>query len=240
MAYAAIIIGGSGAIASALRQTLLKDDTYQQIWVFSQSQPPTTLSTKVSWKVTQYTQNAISAVLTTCLPDSLPVQKVFICNGRLHDGEIKPEKRLEQFTADNYQAIMESNTVVPMLWVQALLPYLKQEQSCQLVVFSARVGSINDNQLGGWYSYRASKAALNMLLKTAAIEYKRRASNVSMIAFHPGTTDTALSRPYQQNVPAEKLLTPAFVAEKLLSILAELPAETTLRFIDWQGKKIDW
>ncbi|MDT8311964.1 MAG: SDR family NAD(P)-dependent oxidoreductase [Methylophaga sp.] len=240
MAYAAIIIGGSGAIASALRQALIKDDACQQIWVFSRSQPPATLSTKVSWQITQYTQNAIAKALAACLSDSLPVQKIFICNGRLHDGEIKPEKRLEQFNADNYQAIMHSNSIVPMLWVQALLPYLKSPKACQLVVFSARVGSIGDNHLGGWYSYRASKAALNMLLKTAAIEYQRRAPNVSMIAFHPGTTDTPLSRPYQQNVPAEKLLTPTFVAEKLLTILDNLPATETLRFLDWQGKKIDW
>lgn len=240
MNYAAVIIGGNGAIASDLRQALIKDDACQKIWVFSRSQPPATLPTKVSWHVTQNTQDAICKALTACLADSLPVQKVFICNGRLHDGEIKPEKRLEQFNADNCQAIMHSNAIVPMLWVQALLPYLKSAQSCQLVVFSARVGSIGDNHLGGWYSYRASKAALNMLLKTAAIEYQRRAANVSIIAFHPGTTDTPLSRPYQQNVPAGKLLTPAVVAEKLLTMLNSLPAAETLRFVDWQGKKIDW
>ncbi len=195
---------------------------------------------KIRWQTVEYSQSAIKTALADCLTDGVPVQKVFICNGRLHYAELKPEKRLEQFNAEDCQAIMHSNSIVPMLWVQALLPYLKSQQSCQLVVFSARVGSIGDNHLGGWYSYRASKAALNMLLKTAAIEYQRRAPNVAMIAFHPGTTDTPLSRPYQQNVPAEKLLTPAFVAEKLLTILENLPAAETLRFLDWQGKKIDW
>ncbi|HET8807542.1 MAG TPA: SDR family NAD(P)-dependent oxidoreductase [Methylophaga sp.] len=240
MAYAAIIIGGSGVIASALRQALLSDDDCQQLWLFSRSPPPTGLAAKIRWQTVEYTQSAIKTVLADCFPDSVPVQKVFICNGRLHDADIKPEKRLEQFNAEDCQAIMHSNSIVPMLWVQALLPYLKSAQSCQLVVFSARVGSIADNHLGGWYSYRASKAALNMLLKTAAIEYQRRAPNVDMIAFHPGTTDTPLSRPYQQNVPVEKLLTPAFVAEQLLTILENLPDGETLRFVDWQSKKIDW
>ncbi len=240
MAYAAIIIGGSGAIASALRQALLSNDDCQQIWLFSRRLPPAALPSKIRWQTVEYTQSAIKTALADCLPDSLPIQKVFICNGRLHDAQLKPEKRLEQFNAEDCQAIMHSNSIVPMLWVQALLPYLKSAQSCQLVVFSARVGSIGDNHLGGWYSYRASKAALNMLLKTTAIEYQRRAPNVAMIAFHPGTTDTPLSRPYQQNVPADKLLTPAFVAENLLTILDNLPAAERLRFLDWQGKKIDW
>ncbi len=240
MAYAAIIIGGSGAIASALKQALLIDDDCQQIWLFSRSQSPAGLPTKIRWQTVEYTQSAIQTALAVCLPDSVPVQKVFICNGRLHDAELKPEKRLEQFNAEDCQAIMHSNSIVPMLWVQALLPYLKSHHSCQLVVFSARVGSIGDNHLGGWYSYRASKAALNMLLKNAAIEYQRRAPNVSMVAFHPGTTDTPLSKPYNKNVPADKLFPPALVAEKLLSILEHLPPRETLRFLDWQGKKIDW
>ncbi|HSG92143.1 MAG TPA: SDR family NAD(P)-dependent oxidoreductase [Methylotenera sp.] len=240
MAYAAIIIGGSGAIASALRQALLSDDDCQQIWLFSRSQPPAALPAKIRWQTVEYKQSAIQTALADCLPDSVPVQKVFICNGRLHDGELKPEKRLEQFNAEDCQAIMHSNSIVPMLWVQALLTYLKQPEPCQLVAFSARVGSIGDNHLGGWYSYRASKAALNMFLKTAAVEYQRRAPNVSLVAFHPGTTDTPLSKPYNKNVPADKLLPPALVAEKLLTILADLPAVKTLRFIDWQGKSIDW
>ena len=240
MAYSAMIIGGSGAIATALRQNLAQDADCQQIYVFSRQQPSEDLPDKVIWQTLEYTQPAIASVLADNLAESLPIQKVFICNGRLHDAGLQPEKRLEQFNAEDCQSIIHSNALVPMLWVQALLPYLKHAQPCQLVVFSARVGSISDNHLGGWYSYRASKAALNMLLKTAAIEYQRRAPNVSLVAFHPGTTDTPLSRPFQKNVPVEKLLTPTFVAERLLTILNQLPAVGTLRFIDWQGKVIEW
>lgn len=240
MAYSAVIIGGSGAIATALRQSLIQDADYQQIYVFSRQQPSKGLPDKVIWQTLEYTQPAITSVLADNLAETLPIQKVFICNGRLHDADLQPEKRLEQFNAEDCQSIMHSNSLVPMFWVQALLPYLKQTKPCQLVVFSARVGSISDNHLGGWYSYRASKAALNMLLKTAAIEYQRRAPNVSIIAFHPGTTDTPLSRPFQKNVPAEKLLTAECVAKRLLNILTTLPATNTLQFIDWQGKSIEW
>ena len=112
--------------------------------------------------------------------------------------------------------------------------------NCQLIIFSARVGSIKDNHAGGWYSYRASKAALNMLLKTTAIEYARRAKQVKLIAFHPVTTDTPLSRPYSANVPEDKLFSPDFVADRLFEILKNLPADGELSFVDWQGKSIKW
>lgn len=240
MAYAAIIVGGNGAIASALIKTLKDDPDCQKIAVFSRGHAPQDLDDKVQWQTLEYSKEAINTALSESLSDKLPIQKVFICNGRLHDTGIKPEKRLEQFDAEFSQQILYSNSIVPMLWVQAMLPHLKSQKSCQLVVFSARVGSIGDNNLGGWYSYRASKAALNMLLKTSAIEYQRRAPNVSIIAFHPGTTDTPLSRPYQQNVPIEKLLSPVFVAEKLLALLKTVPASNELQFLDWQGQKIEW
>ena len=109
-----------------------------------------------------------------------------------------------------------------------------------MVFLSARVGSINDNRMGGWYSYRASKSALNMLLKTAAIEYARRAKNVKLIAFHPGTTDTALSKPYQKNVAKGKLFKPDFVARQLLSLVAKTPVDGTLSFLDWDHQAVDW
>jgi NAD(P)-dependent dehydrogenase (short-subunit alcohol dehydrogenase family) len=127
-----------------------------------------------------------------------------------------------------------------MLWIKFLTPYLSSKAPCKLVVFSARVGSISDNNLGGWYSYRASKAALNMMLKTAAIELARRAKNIKIIAFHPGTTDTPLSRPFQKNVPDEKLFTCNFVATQLLNIIENIEIDGKASYLDWQGKAIQW
>ena len=127
-----------------------------------------------------------------------------------------------------------------MLWIQKLTPVLTGKSPCTFVLFSARVGSISDNRLGGWYSYRASKAALNMMVKTAAIELARRAKNIKLIAFHPGTTDTPLSKPFQKNVPESKLFSAEFVAKQLLEIVEKTPHDQMASYLDWQGEKINW
>ncbi|QIR13686.1 SDR family NAD(P)-dependent oxidoreductase [Shewanella aestuarii] len=189
------------------------------------------------------------------------IAKVFICNGILHDiapeldaqvasnqqqslnqtPSIKPEKRLEEINSANLMQVFHTNSVIPTLWLQALIqPLSRQKQRCDIVLLSARVGSISDNHLGGWYSYRASKAALNMLIKTAAVEYARRAKQVKLVAFHPGTTDSPLSKPFQANVPAGKLFSAEFVAERLAGILTTLPIDGEASFIDWQGNSISW
>lgn len=170
----------------------------------------------------------------------LPITQVFICNGILHAENIQPEKRLEDFNPIAFNKIMEINALIPLLWIKYLTPLLKNKLTCKLVVFSARVGSISDNTLGGWYSYRSSKAALNMMLKTAAVELARRAKNIKIIAFHPGTTDTSLSKPFQKNVASNKLFTPEFVAQQLLSIMQNVEVDQTASYIDWEGKKVDW
>jgi NAD(P)-dependent dehydrogenase (short-subunit alcohol dehydrogenase family) len=169
-----------------------------------------------------------------------PITRVFVCNGILHSQNIKPEKRLEDFDAQAFIDVITSNSLTPMLWIQKLTPLLIGKSPCKFVIFSARVGSISDNRLGGWYSYRASKAALNMMVKTAAIELARRAQNIKLIAFHPGTTDTPLSKPFQKNVPANKLFTAEFVAKQLLDIVEETPLDQTASYLDWQGDTIDW
>jgi NAD(P)-dependent dehydrogenase (short-subunit alcohol dehydrogenase family) len=127
-----------------------------------------------------------------------------------------------------------------MLWIQQLVPILSSKKTTKIVVFNARVGSISENQLGGWYSYRTSKAALNMLLKTLAIELARRSPNIKLISFHPGTTDTPLSKPYQKNVPIKKLFTSNFVAHQLLNIIEDIEVDGKTSYIDWQGKTINW
>lgn len=171
------------------------------------------------------------------------IDRVVIALGVLHREEapaLAPEKRLEQVSSQQWQHSFTVNTLLPGLWVSRILPLVKGEKPCVISVLSARVGSIGDNRLGGWYSYRSSKAALNMFLKTAAIEYARRAPNVKLMAFHPGTTDTALSRPFQANVAPEKLFSPRFVAQQLHTIMQAQRADGELSYLDWQGKPIPW
>lgn len=191
--------------------------------------------------VTDYNSSSISAAIRKInVEEHLPITRVFICNGILHTSDIKPEKRIEEFNTDAFQQIMTANAVVPMLWIKKLIPLLTSKSPCKIVVFSARVGSISDNQLGGWYSYRASKAALNMMIKTASIELARRAKNIKIIAFHPGTTDTPLSRPFHKNVPTGKLFTCEYVAQQLLNIVEKTPIDQTASYLDWHGDTINW
>ncbi|MBA6380068.1 MULTISPECIES: SDR family NAD(P)-dependent oxidoreductase [unclassified Colwellia] len=185
-------------------------------------------------------QSIDNAIAELVAHSELPISQVFVCNGILHSDKFQPEKRLEDFDAQAFEQVISANTLTPMLWVQKLTPILTRKSPCKFIVFSARVGSINDNKLGGWYSYRASKAALNMMLKTASIEFARRAKNIKLISFHPGTTDTPLSKPFQKNVPADKLFTSEFVAKQLLTIVADTPIDHTLSYLDWQGKSINW
>lgn len=185
-------------------------------------------------------QSIDMAIKALAAHSELPITQVFVCNGVLHSDSFQPEKRLEDFDALAFNQVIMANTLTPMLWVQKLTPILTGKSSCKFVVFSARVGSISDNNLGGWYSYRASKAALNMMLKTAAIELARRAKNIKIISFHPGTTDTPLSKPFQKNVPANKLFTSEFVAKQLLEIVKITQVDHTASYLDWQGKTIDW
>jgi NAD(P)-dependent dehydrogenase (short-subunit alcohol dehydrogenase family) len=180
------------------------------------------------------------AVAELSVLDKAPISRVFVCNGVLHNDNIQPEKRLEDFDAQAFLQVITSNTLTPMLWIQKLTPLLTGKSPCKFVLFSARVGSISDNRLGGWYSYRASKAALNMMVKTAAIELARRAKNIKLIAFHPGTTDTPLSKPFQKNVPVNKLFSAEFVAKQLLNIVENTPLDQTASYLDWQGESINW
>lgn len=191
--------------------------------------------------VNDYTESEINkAVNNIKAVASCPVAHVFICHGILHNENCQPEKRLEDFSASMFTEIVTANTVTPMLWLKHLTPIITGKTPCKIVVFTARVGSISDNRLGGWYSYRASKAAMNMLLTSAAVELSRRAKNIKLISFHPGTTDSPLSKPFQKNVPEGKLFTPEFVAKQLIGIVENTPVDGKASYVDWQGKDIPW
>lgn len=196
---------------------------------------------RLHWLSCDYSDDAIAGCGRRLAEHRGVVERVAICTGLLHDAMLKPEKRIEDLCGDAMLASLRANTVVPALWLQALLPVLARgEEECVVAALSARVGSIGDNRLGGWYSYRAGKAALNMVLQSAAVEFARRAQRVKLLAFHPGTTDTALSKPFQANLPAEKLFTPEFVAQRLTAVMNHAVVDGRLDFIDWDGQPIVW
>ena len=245
---ATIIIGASGGLGSALFKQWRKSTETDYVIAISRRGFPCDESSND--KTTQFIQCDYSetSIIKTCetiksLKENLyfdSITRVCICNGILHNEEVWPEKRIEDVSINAMQEVFYINSVIPILWLKALISLVKGRSDCVISVLSARIGSIGDNHSGGWYSYRASKAALNMLLKTATIEYARRAKNVKLIAFHPGTTDTALSKPFQASVKPENLFTTEFVAEHLVNIMNNQTIDGQLSFIDWENKDIVW
>lgn len=235
-----LVIGARGGIAQALCKQLLECESTHVVAISRGPQPNDLIHSRLQWITCDHQVEQIANIISDIKQRGLPIAKVFICTGLLHQGDIQPEKKIEQFNEAQFTELMKVNVVVPTLWVQHLIDACKGKHQCAITCFSARVGSISDNRLGGWYSYRMTKAALNMMVKSAAVEYARRAKNVKLVAFHPGTTDTALSKPFQANVPEGKLFTPQFVASQLLTIIDEIEYDNQASFIDWQGKSVKW
>lgn len=163
-------------------------------------------------------------------------------SGVLHDEQIgmSPEKRLEDVNQVHMEYGFRVNAFAPVLMARHFVDLLNHPERAVLANLSARVGSIGDNRLGGWYTYRASKAAQNMFTRTLAIEFSRRARNIICVALHPGTTDTALSRPYQSRVPEGGLFSSQFAAARLLGIIDGLNERDSGRFFAWDGQEIPW
>ena len=240
----AVVIGASGGIGSAILRKLCLDNTYTDVIAVSRNisdvcKHSTVGDANVLSIETDYTPESVESVVEQLSLFRSNISKVIICNGVLHDQDIWPEKRLEEITADNMVSIFTANSIIPMLFLKSLISAVKGQKKCVIALLSARVSSLQDNRLGGWYSYRASKTALNMLVKTASIEYARRANNVKFILYHPGTVDTNLSRPFQSK-RVKKLLDPDDVAARLLQKMSQVNLDDNLAFIDWEGYEINW
>jgi len=163
-------------------------------------------------------------------------------SGVLHDKAqgLHPEKKLEDVTPEAVHHAFAINSVAPLLMAKHCHRLLAHKEKAVFASLSARVGSIEDNGFGGWYAYRGSKAAQNMFTRTIAIEFGRRAKNVTVLALHPGTTDTALSEPFQARVPEGKLFTVDFAVGHLLALIDGASTEDSGRFFAWDGEALPW
>jgi NAD(P)-dependent dehydrogenase (short-subunit alcohol dehydrogenase family) len=236
-----LVIGAGGGIAQALIQQLNDDNKVANIVTISRQD--------VSLLSDKHQHHSFDSSDETHIKNFVNQQKkdflfthIVCCTGVLHtsgDKTLKPEKRLEDMSAEQFTEYFRVNTIVPALWIKHAVN-LVEKAGATVIVFSARVGSISENQLGGWYGYRASKAALNMIVKTAAVEYKRRAGNTTLVCYHPGTVDTDLSKPFQANVKPEKLFTAAFTAQQLIKHTISLDPAQSPYYLDWAGETINW
>ena len=216
----AVVVGATGGIGAAFAALLETDGANVTRW-----------SRSSGVDLTDPASIERAAAALAIAPDL-----VFIATGVLHAAGLAPEKANSQLGAEALATALAINTIGPALVARALLPLMPKGRKTVLAALSARVGSISDNRLGGWHSYRASKAALNQLLHTMAIEQARRNPDQVVLALHPGTVDSGLSKPFQTGV--KTLFTPEESARHLLRVIdAATPAQSGL-LLDWQGEVI--
>ncbi|MGF1766966.1 SDR family NAD(P)-dependent oxidoreductase [Enterovibrio makurazakiensis] len=162
------------------------------------------------------------------------------CAGILYDAQHKPEKNLNQVTGEWLEESMKVNVLSHLHLAQAVGTMITSQSSLKWISLSAKVGSIEDNLSGGWYSYRMTKAALNMFLKTLSIEWQRRASKSSVIGMHPGTTQSTLSEPFTRNWPKEKLYSPTITANRIITQFERMDANSSGHLYHHDGSIIPW
>ena len=242
----ALVYGATGGLGLALCEQLLARDDVERIWACARHaethEALAALERQHGPRLRRLDVDPLTATdLAARLADEAPRLDLLLCASGLLQGErARAEKSLAQVDQAGLLESYLANAVLPLLLIRQLTSLLKGQHPCQIAALSARVGSIGDNHLGGWYGYRMAKAALNQGLRCASIELSRLNPQSCVLALHPGTTDTALSRPFQARVPADKLFTPAYAAERLLAVLAvRTPAETG-SFWDWQGQPVVW
>ena len=232
----AVIIGASGGLGGALAQQLLQQGGWRVLGTYHQSGPLWNHPLMTWHSLDVRAENAIAALMTQAPKIDLLINTTGILSSS-HQG---PEKSIRQFSAEHMMASFEINTVPILNLGKHAQASLKAGHQPIIVALSARVGSIADNDLGGWYSYRCAKAALNMAVKTLAIEWQRSLPKATLIAYHPGTVRTALSKPFLSDDTARITLSPEEAAQHCLRVLERLTPTDTGTFWDWQGQKIPW
>ena len=232
MTGAAVIIGASGGIGAALEAALIEEATFEKVYGFARSRSG-------AQHLDLLDETSIAAAAAHVATGPAPTL-VIVATGLLHAGERGPEKAMRELDPAWLAETYAINAVGPALVAKHFLPIMPKTGRAVFAALSARVGSISDNKLGGWHGYRASKAALNMLVKTASVEYKRRLKDVMLVCYHPGTVDTGLSKPFQKNVAAKILFTPEFTAKQLIHHLSALNRDQACHFIDWNGEVVTW
>lgn len=230
------IIGASGGIGSALTSLLVEDDKVAKIYAFSRSQNIISHSKLSSHSIDLENEQSIEDAVQNIQE---PLDMVLVATGFLHDDILAPEKSLRDLNMDAFQKSFAVNIFGPALVAKYFLPHIPRDKKSVFAAVSARVGSISDNHIGGWYAYRAAKAALNMFLKTTSIEIARRYKHAAVIGLHPGTVDTKLSKPFQANV-GHDIFTPEQSAQYLLNVIDQIGAEDSGKIFAWDGQSIPY
>ncbi len=233
------VIGASGGIGRAFVERLEADPAVERLFTFRRA-PETSPGAKVTQHRLDLEDEASIAEAAARVKSSAgDLDLVIVATGVLHDtGGLRPEKTWRALSGPTMERALRVNTIGPALVAKHFLPLLTTNRKSAFAALSARVGSIADNQLGGWHSYRASKAALNMVIRTLAIELARKNPSALCVGLHPGTVDTGLSKPFQAGVAAERLFSPERSAAHLLTVLDRLTPANSGHLFAWDGSQI--
>lgn len=222
----ALVFGATGGIGSALVAALSASQRFSRVVGVARAE---------GFDLTDETSVARCVERAAAAGD---IRLAIDATGFLHDGRQAPEKSLRDLDPDRLARAFALNAIGPALIMKHLLPRMPRSGRAVFATLSARVGSIGDNRLGGWYGYRASKAALNQIVRTAAIELARRAPEAICVALHPGTVRTPLSAPFVGT--DREAVSPAEAADNLLRVIEGLGAGDSGGFFDWRGDKVAW
>ena len=232
------VIGSNGAIGNSISEILIKDDSVQVVYKFSRILNNDNSDKVKNIQIDIKDETSIEKSIGK-LPNDIKFDLIFVATGMLHnDDDIFPEKSIKDISKKKLQKILLVNTVGPTLVGKYFIPFLKKDTRSVFAFLSARVGSISDNKLGGWYSYRASKTALNQIIKNFSIEIRRSNPNAIFVGLQPGTVKSYLSKPFEKNVKAENLFTPHYSAEKLLEVINNLDKDDSGKIYAWDGEEI--
>ena len=232
-----VIAGGSGGIGSAFVEALAARPSVKKIIATCNRHPSSLHHQKVSWHTLDLTDEVAMRDWAVQLDE---IDWLINAAGILHTRAHGPEKSIRQIDPAFFLENMRINALPALLLAKHLHDKFRHGRPAVYATVSAKVGSIEDNRLGGWISYRASKAALNMSIKTLAIEWRRTLPNVAVVALHPGTTDTALSKPFQRHVPHGQLFTPEYSVSCMLDVLENLKPAHSGEFLAFDGERLPW
>ncbi len=233
------VIGSSGGLGFEFVNQLSQENNVKSIFAFSRSEVDFNNKKVKSFFINIEDEESVKLAASQASKDA-DIDIVIVATGMLHSENINPEKSLKDLSREKFNKLFSINTIAPAIIAKHFLPKLNKNSRSIFAALSARVGSISDNILGGWYSYRASKSALNMILKNASIEIARSNKNAIIIGLHPGTVDSKLSKPFQSAVNKNKLFTAQYSVQKLLNALQEVTVHDSGNVIDFNGIKIDF
>ena len=225
----ALVIGAQGGIGGALLAALEAEGRWRRVIGLSRrGAPPCDLTDEAS----------IAAAAKWVAVEAPDLALVILATGFLHDDRFQPEKAMRQLDPAHMAKAFAINAIGPALAMKHMLPRLRRDGAATFAALSARIGSIGDNVIGGWWSYRASKAALNQLVRTAAVELKRANPGAALVAIHPGTVATGLSSPFSK--AGLEVQAPPDAARRILDVLTGLQPADSGKFFDWRGAPVPW